>query len=567
MQKKVKIRRSNLQIMLKLIVLVKPLLHIMILAVFLGVLGYFAAISLTVLASHTLLIGLGIKESLFSLSLGKINLLLVVIALSRGFLHYAEQYCNHFIAFKLLAIIRHKVFAALRTLCPAKLEGKERGNLISVITTDVELLEVFYAHTISPIAIAIITSLSLVIFIGHFHLLAGMLSLLAYLTVGLAIPFWNNSIGTADGMHFRNEFGKLNSFLLDSLRGLDETIQYEQSYTRLSQINQYSAELTHLQKKLNTNEGKQRSITSLSILVFSFSMLFLTMYLYHLQLLDFSDVLTCTVCMIGSFGPTVALSNLSNNLTQTFASGERVLSILEEVPQVSEIPEQKIIPSKHAGNFIAETENITFSYNTEKVLKNFSYSFSKGKMIGILGDSGCGKSTLLKLLMRFWETDEGIIYVNQYNINELPTHLLRNTESYVTQETHLFHDSIANNISIAKSNATKEEIIIAAQKASIHDFIMKLPNGYDTNVSELGDNLSSGEKQRIGIARAFIHDAPLVLLDEPTSNLDSLNEGIILSALSKECKNRKDKTVILVSHRKSTLKSMDEIVNMNNISS
>lgn len=567
MQKEAKIRRSNLQITLKLIVLVKPLLHIMILAVFLGVLGYFAAISLTVLAAHILLIGLGIKESFFSLSFEKMSFLLCIIAISRGLLHYAEQYCNHFIAFKLLAIIRHKVFAALRTLCPAKLEGKDRGNLISVITTDIELLEVFYAHTISPIAIAIITSLGLVIFIGHFHLLAGILALLAYLTVGLAIPFWNSRTGTADGMYFRNEFGKLNSFLLDSLRGLDETIQYEQGYTRLSEINQYSAELSHLQKKLSTNEGKQRGITTLFILIFSFSMLFLTMYLYYLQLVDFSDVLTCTVCMMGSFGPTVALSNLSNNLTQTFASGERVLSILEEVPQVSEIPEQKIIPSENAGNFIAETQNITFSYNTEKILKNFSSSFSKGKMIGILGDSGCGKSTLLKLLMRFWETDEGTIYVNQYNINELPTCLLRNTESYVTQETHLFHDSIANNISIAKSNATREEIIIAAQKASIHDFIMALPNGYDTNVSELGDNLSGGEKQRIGIARAFLHDAPLVLLDEPTSNLDSLNEGIILTALAKECKNRKDKTIILVSHRKSTLKSMDEIINMNNVSS
>lgn len=362
-------------------------------------------------------------------------------------------------------------------------------------------------------------------------------------------------------MEFRNAFGELNSFVLDSLRGLDETIQYGQGAEREGQMNERSRQLCGMQKELSTMEGSQRSLTNMIILCCSFGMLFLSLWLHQNGEIGFDGVLICTISMMGSFGPVVALSSLSNNLNQTLASGERVLSILEETPLVEEI-EDGISDTYVAEEFTgAEVENVTFAYEDEVILKEYSIRLEPGKIVGIHGVSGSGKSTLLKLLMRFWDVQEGKIQINGENIRKLPTKLLRDTESYVTQETHLFHDSIANNIAIGKPDASRSEIIEAAKKASIHDFIMTLPNGYDTEVGELGDTLSGGEKQRIGIARAFLHDAPFVLLDEPTSNLDSLNEGIILKSLQDACEK---KTVVLVSHRKSTMNLADVVYHMEN---
>lgn len=638
-------RRSGIKIMMKLIGLVKPLLHIMAAAILLGVAGYLCAIFLTILAGQVVLGGLSLNAADMEIAMKSVLLetffarrifvLMGFIAVLRGLLHYAEQYCNHFIAFKLLAIIRYKVFAALRKLCPAKLEGRDKGNLISIITTDIELLEVFYAHTISPIAIATLTSLIMVIFIGSYHVLAGLLALLAYVVVGAVIPLWNGKRGASQGMEFRTEFGHLNSFVLDSLRGLEETIQYGQGEVRKAQMEERFKKLGEMQKGLSRLEGTQRAFTNLVILLASFGMLFLTLYLYQEGSLGIDGVLTCTIAMMGSFGPVVALSSLSNNLNQTLASGERVLSILEEKPLVEEIEEceqgkgvneislpdwnvaenafgseevsseektsggrrtagnkkasddgdvvgdEKVSSDRRtAGNgktagdreitsnqaeshrFTgADVEHVTFSYEDEVILKGYSLSISPGKIVGIHGVSGSGKSTLLKLLMRFWDADQGRVAVDGTDVRKLPTKRLRDMESYVTQETHLFHDSIANNIAIGKPGATREEIMEAAKKASIHDFIMTLPKGYDTEVGELGDTLSGGERQRIGIARAFLHDAPFLLLDEPTSNLDSLNEGVILKSLQESCDNR---TVVLVSHRKSTMSLADVVYEMEN---
>ena len=458
----------------------------------------------------------------------------------------------------LLAIIRHKVFAALRKLCPAKLEGRDKGNLISIITTDIELLEVFYAHTISPIVIAILTSGIMVLFIGQYHVGAGLFALAAYLVVGVVIPLWNGRRGSDSGMRFRTEFGELNSFVLDSLRGLDETIQYQQGDKRTSQMEKRSGELGKMQKQLSRMEGSQRSVTNLVILLASFGMLFLTLSLYNKGQIGYDGVLTCTIAMMGSFGPVVALSSLSNNLNQTLASGERVLSLLEEKPQVEEIEGNITTRKAFSG---AEADHVTFSYEDEVILDDYFLQIQPGKILGIHGASGSGKSTLLKLLMRFWDVNSGSMKVDGEDVRKIPTRQLRNLESYVTQETHLFHDSIANNIAIGKPGASREEIMEAARKASIHDFIMKLPKGYDTEVGELGDTLSGGEKQRIGIARAFLHDSPFLLMDEPTSNLDSLNEGIILKSL-KESADKK--TVVLVSHRKSTMNVADVVFEMKN---
>ena len=570
-------RRSAIQIMGSLIGLVKPLLHIMLAAIILGTLGYLCAIFLTILAGQVIMHGLltGVAGMIVPVDnmwrvftpVKTIITVMIVIAVLRGILHYVEQYCNHFIAFKLLAIIRHKVFAALRKLCPAKLEGRDKGNLISIITTDIELLEVFYAHTISPIAIATLTSIIMVIFIGRYHWLAGVIALVAYLIVGVVIPMWNGKRGSQKGMEFRTNFGELNSFVLDSLRGLDETIQYGQGEKRKEQMSEHSKNLAGMQESLSKMEGSQRSFTNMVILLASFGMLALTIWLYAKGEMGFEGILTCTIAMMGSFGPVVALSSLSNNLNQTLASGERVLSLLEETPLVEEIPGDVDTEESTDHTFTgAKAENVTFAYKvseteTDTILDHYSLTLQPGQITGIHGASGSGKSTLLKLLMRFWDVQKGSVSVDGADVRKIPTKHLRDMESYVTQETHLFHDSIANNIAIAKPGATREEIMEAAKKASIHDFIMTLPKGYDTEVGELGDTLSGGEKQRIGIARAFLHDAEMILLDEPTSNLDSLNEGIILKSLKESAEK---KTVVLVSHRVSTMNVADVVYEMEN---
>lgn len=548
MENTTKQRRSSIKIMGKMIGLVKPLAHIMTAAVLLGTLGYLCAIFLTITAGH------GVLLAMKGQHVTKYLITLVVLAVMRGILHYAEQYCNHFIAFKLLAIIRHQVFVVLRKLCPAKLDGREKGNLISIITTDIELLEVFYAHTISPIMIAILTSLIMVIFIGRFHVYAGIFAVCSYLLVGCVIPLWNGSKGGQKGMEFRSGFGNLNSFVLESLRGIDETIQYGQGKKRKTQISEKSIELGKMQKDLNRMEAMQRAVTDLVILCCSFGMFFLMYHLYQAGNVTFDAMLLATIAMMGSFGPVTALSSLSNNLNQTLASGERVLSLLEEEPMVEESEGEADISFEGAS-----VEDVTFAYDEEVILKDCNINMKQGKVIGICGKSGCGKSTLLKLLMRFWDVNKGNIKISEENVKEIPTKTLRNIQSYVTQETELFHDSIANNIAIGKPGAAREEIIKAAKKASIHDMIMSLPNGYDTEVGELGDTLSGGEKQRIGIARALLHDSPMLLLDEPTSNLDSLNEGIILKSLKEESQGR---TVILVSHRESTMGIADEVYHM-----
>ena len=559
-------RRKGIVIMGQLIGLVKPLLPLICLAIVLGVLGYLCAIFLTILAGYGLLQGLSVilswnvelagRNFLLYRTPGTIAVILVILAVLRGVLHYGEQYCNHFIAFKLLEIIRHKVFAALRKLCPAKLEGRDRGNLISLITSDIELLEVFYAHTISPIAIAIVTSLILVLFIGMQYPPAGVIALLGYLVVGAIIPIWNGKKGAEEGMQFRDSFGELNSYILDSLRGLDETIQYNKGTERMVQMEECSGNLEKMQRKLNRYEAAQGALTNMAILLFSFGMLFFMLWKFESGIVRFDRMILAVIAMLGSFGPVTALSHLSNNLNQTLASGERVLTLLEEEPEIAEVTgkEETVFQG-------AEASHVDFAYEKEQILKDYSMELPRGKVVGIHGASGSGKSTLLKLLMRFWDVDDGQVKISGKDIRDINTVNLRNMESYVTQETYLFHDSIANNIAVGKPNATREEIMEAAKKASIHDFIMTLPEGYDTKVGELGDILSGGEKQRIGIARAFLHDAPFLLLDEPTSNLDSLNEGIILKSLKE---SREDKTVVLVSHRSSTMNVAEVVYEMGN---
>jgi ATP-binding cassette subfamily C protein len=536
--------RNGLKVMYKLIGLVLPLVHVMIAAITMGVIGFLTAIFIIVLGGVGLLNILGFATAL---SLKQVIIGIVICAVLRGILRYAEQGSNHYIAFKLLALIRHKVFIKLRKLAPAKLEGKDKGNLISIITTDTELLEVFYAHTISPIIIAFITSVIMTIFLGA-------IALVAYFIVGVIIPVWSSNQGDETGQQYRDELGDLNSYFLSSIRGINDIIQYGVGKERLDEINRRTDELETKQKFLLKQEGSNRAVTDTAILLCSMVMLFAGCIFYNKGQVDFTQVIIPLIALMSSFGPVVAISNLSNNLFHTIAAGNRVLDLLEEEPAVEEVSGKETVEFADM-----KLENVSFAYDDEVILEDFNMEIKKNTIIGIYGKSGCGKSTLLKLLMRFWEVNNGAITIGGKNINEINTSDLRKMQSFVTQDTYLFNDTIANNIGIAKENATMEEIIAAAKKASIHDFIMSLPKGYDSKVGELGGNLSGGEKQRIGIARAFLHDAPMILLDEPTSNLDSLNEGIILKSLME---SKENKTIIIVSHRKSTMNIADVVLDV-----
>lgn len=545
-------RRSNFTVMTQLIKLIKPLTGYMLLAILMGFLGHLCASFLTIFGGYAVLNLLGFSAP----TLTVIFICVCVFALFRGILRYAEQACNHFIAFKLLAFIRDKVFQALRKLCPAKLEGKDKGNLISIITSDIELLEVFYAHTISPAAIAFLFTIVLCLFIGRFHWLLGITALAIYLIVGIVIPILISKASGDDGIQFRTQSGDLSSFVLDNLRGLSETIQYGQGRKRLEEMNQKTDALIINEERMKKIIGRNIAITNTIILLSDLIMLFLSIMLYQKGRIEVDGVLISTIALMSSFGPVVALANLGSTLQNTFAAGNRVLDILEESPLVKEITEKNELSFSGAA-----AEHVTFSYDEEEVLSDISVNIPQHSIIGIVGKSGSGKSTLLKLLMRFWNVQSGSVKISNTEISQINTANLRDMESFVTQQTHLFHDSIACNLRIAKLDATQEELETACKKASIHDFIMSLPKGYNTSVGELGDTLSGGERQRLGLARAFLHNAPFVLLDEPTSNLDSLNEAVILKSLHEE---REGKTVVLVSHRQSTMRIADTIYSVEN---
>ena len=541
-------KRSGFNVMMRLVGLVKPLAGHMCLAITMGLIGHLCATFITVFGGQAVLRALHPE---WSINVKHLFIAVVVFAVVRGFLRYAEQACNHFIAFKLLALLRDKVFRALRRLVPAKLEGKDKGNLISVITSDIELLEVFYAHTISPIVIAILFCTVMCIYIAGYSPVLAAIAFVAYITVGLVIPVLTSKLSGDIGIKFRTKSGELAGYVLDSLRGLKETIQYNNGADRMNAMNSQTDELSVVEEKSKAVSGRNGGVTNTAILFFDLVMLFTAAYMYQSGTIDFSAVLIPSIALMSSFGPCVALAALGSTLQNTFAAGNRVLDILDETPVVEDITGMAEITFDGA-----RTENISFAYGEEKILDNISVDIPKCKVIGIVGRSGSGKSTLLKLLMRFWNVQQGSVKISDTEIDRINTTNLRDMESFVTQETHLFADSIRNNLKIAKLDATDEEIVTACKNASVHDFIMSLPQGYDTPVGELGDTLSGGERQRIGLARAFLHNAPFVLLDEPTSNLDSLNEAVILKSLHEECA---DKTVVLVSHRKSTMGIADTV--------
>ena len=547
-------RKNGFVVMGHLLKLVTPLAHIMAFTITMGTLGFLAAIFIMVLGAMGLVNLLNFDTHL---SFSGILTALIVLAVARGALRYLEQMSGHYIAFKLLALLRDKVFSSLRRLAFVKLQDKQAGQLVSLVTNDIELLEVFYAHTIAPIMIAFFTSAILLLVFGHLSGWFVIVALAAYLTVGVILPIITTKLAREDGRRYRELVGEMNDFFLDSVRGMKEIQLFGYAKQRLDEIQQRSQKIDTAFERIKDQEAKVRVYTEVAVSVFNIIMLFTGLILFSLDKIDFSAFLIGVILLMSSYGPVIALSNLSSNLLQTLASGERVLSLLAEEPELKDV--ESAVDLKEVSRI--DVENVSFAYGEEQILSDVSLSVKKGEILGIHGRSGSGKSTLLKLLMRFYDPKSGSIKINGESLPNINTRSLRDNMAYITQQTYIFNETIEENIRLARRDATLEEIMEAAKKASIHDFILSLPEGYQTKMTELGGNLSDGEKQRIGIARAFLHNAPIILLDEPTSNLDSLNEAMILKSLLNV---KTEKLIILVSHRQSTMAICDQVIGIEN---
>ncbi|MBN6075997.1 thiol reductant ABC exporter subunit CydC [Aggregatibacter actinomycetemcomitans] len=543
-------RKNGFVVMWQLMKLVTPLAHIMSFTIIMGTLGFLSAIFIMVLGA------MGLAELLnfhVHLNLSQILTALIVLAVARGILRYLEQMSGHYIAFKLLALLRDKVFGALRRLAFVKLQDKQSGQLLSLVTNDIELLEVFYAHTIAPIAIAFLTSAILLAVFAHISWWFVLVALLAYVTIGIILPIATTQMAREDGRKYRELVGEMNDFFLDSIRGMKEIQLFGNEQRRLREIHQRSEKIDQAFLKIKQQEGNVRSFTEIAVSFFNIVILLVGLTLFVYDKIDFVGLLVAVILLMSSYGPVIALSNLSNNLLQTLASGERVLALLAEQPELKDVENGVNIADVQQ----IKVENVSFAYAQEQILSGVNLHINKGEILGIHGRSGSGKSTLLKLIMRFYDPQQGSIRINDTDLKHINTVNLRDNIAYITQQTYIFNETIYQNILLANRNATKEQVIEAAKKASIHEFIMSLPEGYDTKITEMGNNLSDGEKQRIGIARAFLHNAPIILLDEPTSNLDSLNEAMILQSLLNV---KGEKLVILVSHRASTMAICDQVI-------
>ena len=544
------LRRSGAKIMASLILLLGSLSYIMILAVINGSVGFVCAMGVTVFGA------VGVAKALgeaIALSYGWIIGLTIGCGVLRGLLRYFEQYSNHYIAFRLLAVLRDKIFGALRVLCPAKLESKQKGSIIAMITSDIETLEVFYAHTISPICIAVLVSAAVFLFVGFVSSwYLALVALVGFLTIGIVVPLISSGKLKESGVKYRAEFASFSAYFLDSIKGIKDIVLNNAGEEREKEVNRRSDGLLKETKKMKHNITCAGSAIELMVSVFVLITLAVGILLVKKDMLPLGRMIIGMVTVFSSFGPVIAVGSLPGNLTQTFASGDRVLNLLAEKPAVEAVKSGKDFDYEKL-----DVKDLSFSYDGQtEVLKDIKMHAEKGEIIGIVGESGCGKSTFLKLLLRFWERSGGEINYDDIDIDKINTNSLLKNVTMVSQSTYLFEETIEDNLRIAKPYATREEIENACKMASIHDFIMTLPDGYKTQVGALGDNLSAGEKQRIGLARAFLRGSELILLDEPTSNVDSINEGIILKAL-KEQKNKK--SIILVSHRESTMAIADRI--------
>ena len=552
-------RRSAPSIMWRMMGLVRPLAGWLVLAVALGSIGMLTAAFVPAFGAFGLMAALG--HNALGLGLVAACAACAACGITRGPLHYGEQLCNHYIAFRLLAHIRDLVFGALRQLAPAKLEGRGKGELVSLVTSDIELLEVFYAHTISPIAIALVCT---AVFEGFLLTvspeLAGI-ALVAYAVLGVLLPLVSAKACGTTGRQSREGAGKLGAFVLDSLRGASETIQFAGGTNRSRALDELTEQVGAVDARLKRRQAASEAAADALILVANLVMLGRALQLVAAGAIDFAAAFVAVFTFVSSFGSVMAVSRLGASLQETLASGARVLDLLDEQPQCAEVTDGQDV--EFAG---AAAEHVSFSYAggagaddagqaagetaASLILDDVTCTFAPGTMTCIMGRSGSGKSTLLKLLMRFWDPTAGTITVSGIDARRINTASLRSHEAYMTQDTHLFCGTVRENLLVARADATDAELLDACQSASLTALIDRLPQGLDTPVAELGDSLSGGERQRMGLARIFLNDAPFILLDEPTSALDALNEAAVMQAVD-ELK-RRGKTIVLVSHRAST---------------
>lgn len=547
-------RRSGVQIAAELMKLLGGRLSaVMLLAVLNGSLGFLCAMGVPFFGAVGIAKALG--ESI-PLSYGAIAALCIGCGVLRGGLRYLEQYGNHYIAFRLLAVLRDKIFTKLRTLCPAKLESRQKGSLLTMITADIETLEVFYAHTVSPVCIAVLVSLAVMVVTGlaaswYLSLIAA-----AYLCIGVLLPRFFSRRMAETGMRYRRELGDFGAYFLDSIKGIRELVLYNAGEARAAEVDRRSDAMLGRTKALKRETALSAAATEAAVSLSVLAVLAVGIFLVHSGSLSAGRMVLGVTAVFGSFGPVIAVSALPANLNQTFASGERILRLLEEQPEVEAVENGTELSYEDL-----EVHDLSFAYGGETVLKGVSMTARKNEIVGIVGESGCGKSTLLKLLLRFWERSGGQIRYNGTDIDEINTESLYQNVTMVSQSTYLFDATIAENLRIAKPDATDEELMAALRRASAEELVQALPQGLNTPAGLLGGRLSMGERQRIGLARAFLSGCPLILLDEPTSNVDSINEGVILRAL---LKHKQGRTIILVSHRASTMAVADRVYKMEN---
>jgi ATP-binding cassette subfamily C protein len=532
-----------------------------------GSLGFLCSMGVTVFGA------LGVAKLIgepVALSMGLIAALAVACGVLRGGLRYIEQYSNHYIAFRLLAVLRDKIFNALCALCPAKLETKQKGRIISMITSDVETLEVFYAHTLSPIAIAVLTSAAVITFVWLYAGAAlALLALAAHFSIGVIAPLIFNRALRKRGAEYREKFSSFNAYFLDSVKGVKEIVLHNAGAARANEVNRRSDGLIADTGALNARNNLFGALVQLAAGLFAAGALFVAAAAVLNGNLSAGRAVVGLTAVLSSFGAVFALSALSGNLAQTFASGDRLLDLLKEKPAVEPVSGGKTFEFSRLN-----VKALRFGYGGDEVLRGVNLTAQTGEIVGIVGESGGGKSTLLKLLLRFFAKDGGRIeyggvisganadgHIGSADVDEIAADSLLKNVTLISQATYLFDDTIEYNLKIAKPDATDGEMAEACKKASIHDFIAALPDGYQTQAGSLGDRLSTGERQRIALARAFLRNSPLILLDEPTSNVDSINEGVILGALRAQ---KRGKCIILVSHRESTVAAADRVFRMSN---
>lgn len=547
-------KRGKVRVMLELVKLTRPLLGVLACAVVLGVAGFLAAIGITVLATSALL---DLEGQACWVAASVATVAAVVCGVARGPLRYAEQLCNHYLAFRVLALVRDKIFAAMRRLAPAKLEGKEKGDLVSLVTADIELLEVFYAHTLSPAAIALTVSIIALIFIGlQAPQLVGFAAL-GFICVGVVVPWCSSRYTATGGLELRQQVGKMNSFVLDSLRGLSETLQFGAQKQRARELSERMASLASAERTLKGRGANAMAASGAVVLALDVAMIALAMLFVMQGTLEFGRAVMAAAAFMASFGPLLAVAALGSTLQQTLAAGSRVLDLLEEAPQTPEVTDGVDV-SEFEGMAMRE---VSFAYRDKKILSDIDVDIRPRRVVRIAGPSGIGKSTLLKLLMRFWDPQSGRVTISGLDLRDVNTASLRSQQGLMEQDTFLFASTIRENLLVAKADASNEELIAALEKAALRELVERLPQGLDTQLAELGDSLSGGERQRLGLARVFLQDAPLLLLDEPTSNLDALSEASVLKALQE---NRADKTVVIVTHRASAGAIADDTYTLSN---